>query len=150
MKTRDYIYFNSTPEPNSGCWLWNRYTTRLGYGQCWNDGGSKLIHRIAYELFIGPIPVGMDVCHKCDVPSCVNPDHLFIGTHADNMADKKSKGRVRVPCPLGSNHPNSKLTEADVIAIRSDPRMGTVIAAEYGVTKSLISYVRNRRGWKHV
>lgn len=84
------------PEPNSGCWLWLgpvKIGRRQGYGQFTLEGKTVGAHRAAWRLFRGTIPDGLFVCHKCDVRTCVNPDHLFLGTHVDNMVDMESKGR---------------------------------------------------------
>lgn len=86
------------PEPNSGCWLWDGALNHHGYGQLSQTCGRPVkAHRVSYELSCGPIPQGMHVCHHCDVRSCVNPDHLFLGTQADNMLDMKKKGRAFRP-----------------------------------------------------
>lgn len=87
------------PEPNSGCWLWTGGLTRGGYGilrvGSLSDGSrrSARASRLAYSLFVGPIDGDLFVCHKCDVPACVNPDHLFLGTARDNIRDMVKKGR---------------------------------------------------------
>ena len=100
---------HTAPEPNSGCLLWLRGVTSGGYGQITVDGRNLLAHRLAWELSNGPVPDGLCVLHSCDVRSCVNPRHLFLGTHADNTADMLAKGRQRwqrlTACPKG--HPYS-------------------------------------------
>jgi hypothetical protein len=93
----DRFMANVSPEPNTGCWLWLGYATSRGYAR-FNLGGHQGRHvpayRFSYEAFVGPIPAGMLACHKCDVPQCVNPDHIFIGTQTDNMRDCAIKGRT--------------------------------------------------------
>lgn len=89
-----------SPEPNTGCWLWTGGTHRFGHGYILigsrSNGTRECVgaHRVSFELFCGPIPNGLFVCHRCDVPQCVNPDHLFLGTAKDNMMDAAKKGRV--------------------------------------------------------
>lgn len=83
------------PEPNSGCWLWTANIGRNGYGQIQIKRRPVPAHRAAWELFKGPIPKGMHVCHRCDTPACVNPDHLFLGTMSDNIKDSYAKGRSK-------------------------------------------------------
>jgi len=81
-------------EPDE-CWIWTAFIDRHGYGRFYVDGEMMQTHRIAYTLTHGPIPPGMEVCHKCDNPQCCNPNHLFLGTHADNMLDMRQKKRAR-------------------------------------------------------
>ena len=93
---RDRFEADTIPEPNTGCWLWMGALGSWGYGVIWGDGRLKRAHRVAFELYVGPIPEGMDVCHKCDVTWCVNPEHLFLGDDSDNQRDRALKGRARI------------------------------------------------------
>lgn len=92
----------------SGCWIWIGGTRSDGYGQLSISGKTKVAHRVAYELYVGEIPEGMNVCHTCDVKSCVNPNHLFLGTQSDNMYDCVNKGRhpqtQKTHCPKGHEY----------------------------------------------
>lgn len=134
-------------EPLSGCWLWMRGCGAGGYGQIW-VGKNQYAHRASFETFIGPIPDGMWVLHKCDVPSCINPDHLFLGTNADNVKDRGAKGRHARQ--RGEEHGNAKLTEAEVIAIRTDTRLQREIARDHGVSRRAVSHIKKRTRWAHV
>lgn len=105
----DRFMQNVEPEPNTGCWLWSGGESAHGYG-CFSfgrAGRSKLAHRASYEMFIGEIPAGLHVCHSCDTPACVNPDHLWPGTDRDNVRDMMAKGRggftIKQTCKRG--HP---------------------------------------------
>lgn len=93
LPTGERIELKSIPIPESGCWIWTEYCNNHGYGRFRVDGKKTLAHRASYEAFIGPIPEGMLVCHKCDTPACVNPSHLFLGTDKDNVRDCINKGR---------------------------------------------------------
>jgi hypothetical protein len=131
----------------SGCWLWNAKQDALGYG--WMRIGHKKgvvpAHRVSWILFKGPIPqhngpkARMLVLHKCDNPSCVNPDHLFLGTDADNCADRDKKGRL-----------SSKLKESDVRSIRKFLSSGMKpkeISGKYQVSTWAIEAIRSNRRW---
>lgn len=129
-----------------GCWEWNAGKTREGYGMFGFDGRVQGAHRVSYRLYVGEIPIGLYVCHRCDNPSCVNPEHLFLGTHADNMLDCKSKGRFA----SGENHGNANLSDAQVIEIRlrySDGERGTDLAKEFGVSQQAISKIIRGISW---
>ena len=148
-----------TPEPNTGCWLW--IGTLRGanqYGTIKVDGKNMAAHRYSFQTFRGAIPAGMVVCHRCDTPSCVNPNHLFLGTHADNEADKVRKGRQsrgdqhRTALAHlnrhGENSPQAKLTWEIARSIRKDKRPRRVIADEYGVSRTLIANIKLGKTWR--
>jgi hypothetical protein len=131
------------------CWLWTANRDNKGYGRL----DRTLAHRLSWEIAHGPIPDGLFVCHNCpggDNPACVNPDHLFLGTQADNMKDAGLKRRL----PHGSSQHNAKLTEAAVCEIRSRYASGDStqqeLADEFGVTNGNISVIINRKSWRHV
>jgi hypothetical protein len=130
----------------SGCWEVQFGINKQGYGVISVGQGKNpekyQAHRVAYEVFVGEIPNGLFVCHKCDNTKCVNPDHLFLGTHTDNMRDMINKGRRYIT--YGERSGLCKLTTEQVLKIRKDTRLGTIIAKEYGVTKSTISMIRTR------
>lgn len=137
-----------TVEPRTGCWLWTKYLGPTGYGRIRKDGQRYGAHRYSWEIHRGEIPPGLWVLHKCDVRACVNPDHLFLGTQDDNAADMARKGRSRDQ--NGSKHNMAKITEADVIAIRSDTRLQRIIAKDYGITQPAVGLIKRRQRWKHV
>lgn len=137
-----------TPEPNSGCWLWTEEVSHKGYGVIYAEGKAKSAHRFSWTLHFGPIPDGLLVCHRCDVRSCVNPSHLWLGTDADNNADMIRKGRENYV--RGERAGGSKLTEEQVAQIRKDGRRRVDVARDFGVCKSTITFIRQRETWKHV
>ena len=89
-------YFWSLVEKGKGCWLWKSGTYGSGYGRVRRGNVAWAAHRVAYELTVGPIPAGMEICHRCDVKACVKPSHLFHGTQKDNMQDWTRKGKNRL------------------------------------------------------
>ena len=140
------------------CWLWLGAHNPLGYGRIGMKHKSYLTHRLSYELSYGPIPDGLFVCHHCDTPACVKPDHLFLGTHWDNIQDMMHKHRYLTPRRLkgivkGVKNGAAKLTDSDVLSIRNDflPRKVTLrnLAIRYNVSIGTISNIVDRRSWKH-
>jgi hypothetical protein len=132
--------------PVDGCWVWTRGCIPEGYGCVHIDGSTRLAHRLAWMVAYGPIPAGMQICHHCDNRKCVRPDHLFLGTSADNLADMRRKGRHS----RGEKVNTAKLTEAQVLAIRADTRHREVIAAEYGICRTHVNAIKRGRCWKHL
>lgn len=134
-----------------GCWIWLGAWDKDGYGEVYLGGRKYRSHRASWKIFNGEIPKGMLVLHKCDVPSCVNPRHLYIGTPKDNMSDKMKRGRFRTG--VGVKQPSAKLTDVIVKEIRKKYENGMfqrIIAKEYGVSQSVVSTVINNKAWRHV
>lgn len=144
-------FYNSfTPEPNCGCWLWVGSGTKEGYGRITRmDPKSGFIaemaHRASWIIHRGPIPDGLFVCHKCDVPACVNPEHLFLGTPAENSLDRVRKGRTR-------NRPSVRtfLDEQKVRDILKCEIPIRAYARRYGVSKSAIEAIYRERNWRYI
>lgn len=140
-------FHSKTKKTSNGCILWTAGKFKDGYGGFYVLGRNRRAHRIAWELVNGPIvDDDMQVLHRCDNPACVNPDHLFLGTIADNMIDRNKKGRV----PTGENCKSAKLKIADIKEIRQSSLPATELAKHYGVTHSAVSYVRRGETWKDV
>jgi hypothetical protein len=148
-----FLDFYTPGEPDA-CWLWTGARERAGYGVIADDTSKRQLRasRLAYEREHGPVPPGMNVCHRCDNPPCVNPAHLFAGTHAENTADMIRKGRTPVIGKRGSASPNAKLTDDDVRAIRHlYPTMSQqAIADRYGVNQDTVSSIVRRETWVDV
>lgn len=133
------------------CWEWTAAISSNGYGVIGlgrRTDGTTHAHRVSYELYIGQIKDGLDVCHICDNRSCVNPNHLYTGTRKDNMQDCVKRGRTNKPS--GERHPRAKLTVQDVIEIRASTKSRKELAAQYGVGLSTIRKVLLRDSWKCV
>lgn len=136
--------------PNE-CWEWQGGMNGSGYGQLYYRRKQYKTHRLSYELHNGPIPDGMDVCHKCDNRRCCNPHHLFLGTRSENTLDMLQKGRNRAA--KGEQCHRAKLTETDIPTIRDLYNHGmtqTAIAQRYDVSQTTIRAVVLRESWKHI
>ena len=133
-----------------GCWGWAGCTLANGYPVIFDEHGRQhMAYRVVYEQRVGPIADGLSICHRCDVPTCCRPDHLFAGTHADNMRDMASKGRSTI----GERHPNAVLTDACVAEIRTLRGYGMTLADladQFGVARATICDVVYRRRWQHL
>lgn len=138
-KTKDAILSRVRKDAVTGCWLWLQYRKPKGYGRWCINGVRCYPHRIAFELWKGPIPLGLKVLHKCDNPPCCNPDHLFLGTNLDNIIDSVKKGRW-----------NNKLTDDQVREIRLDPRSDRIIAPEYGIHHTAVWRLRKGIQYRRV
>jgi len=135
--------------PDNECWEWIGYR-RQGYGVVGVDREVIGAHRFSFELTNGPIPDGMFVLHRCDNPPCVNPAHLFLGTHADNMADCKVKGRAKGSPLVGSDCHAAKLNEALVMEIRNSQDNSVILADRYRVSATTIRHIKTRNTWRHI
>ena len=144
-------------QKDESCWLWTGGTNACGYGTIGVKGRCQLAHRVSWELHNGPVPDGMCVLHNCpggDNPACVNPAHLWLGTHHENMLDRGAKGRDGGPLRRGELNANAKLTAEDVLEIREQFARGIKdykgTAERYRVSPGLIYAVVQRRAWKHL
>lgn len=147
---RDRLEESVTKSLN-GCWEWNRSRTKFGYGKFatahakWTNA-----HHIAYEIYKGQVPPGELVRHTCDNPPCCNPEHLILGTIADNSRDMVERGRSNT----GTKHHNATLTDEMVKEIRDKWATGNytqvVLGAEYSISNKQISKIVNRQRWVHI
>lgn len=145
---REYLFEKKyIPEPMSGCWLWTASIDNWGYG-LFGIGNKKTTraHRWSYSKYVGEIPIGLKVCHRCDNPACVNPNHLFLGTDADNAKDRDKKGRSA----KGFKNGKSKLSMEDLILIRESNLSERKIAKILGFSRGTINAVRSGRTWSHI
>lgn len=139
-------------QKSDGCWIWTAAKQKHGYGLFtirFHPARHALAHRKSYELVNGPVPEGMDVLHRCDNRQCVRPDHLFLGTQADNNRDMKAKGRAS----RGTNHFLASLNESKVRLIRGLHAKGETvknISGVVGVTPGTVYAVLRGKTWRHV
>jgi hypothetical protein len=165
---REYIEERVQMVPWSGCWLWDRAMSGCGYGNaCKRIGDRKRwfrAHALAYEAFVGQVPDGMILRHRCDVKACCNPDHLETGTHSENSRDMVERGRAATGDKNGSRtrperlvrgerHGMAKLTEGDVkliFELRARSMLQREIAAEFGVSQVLVSRILSGNLWAHI
>lgn len=146
VENRFWCKVNSSDDES--CWPWVAGVSKsTGYGQFQMNGAARPAHRVAYELTSGEIPDDLFVCHACDNKLCCNPAHLWLGTHAENMADMVAKGRQL----CGEKNPNARLSRSDVCDIRDMPAYGFTqqqIADMFGVSQSHVSRIILREKWE--
>lgn len=144
--------------PIAGCWIWTAAVNEFGYGRFfveWRCGRSVLdkAHRVSWRIYKGEIPDGFGILHHCDVPCCVNPSHLFVGTQKDNVADRLSKNRPKTGA-RGERHPRALLNDDLVVSIRRNfsglHGEITDIAKKYSVSESTINSIISGRTWRHI
>ena len=147
-------HFNRFHRNMNECWEWNGPYWGRGYGRINFGGKGYYVHRLMWEMRHGEIPTGMQVCHHCDNPPCINPEHLFLGTPSENFIDAIKKGRVQMLPPHsmpGENHPLVKLTSEQVKIIREERKSGVSareIARRYNVSTGHIRQIVSGNRWK--
>lgn len=141
-KERFETFFKQT----EGCWLWEGSLRGKGYGSYREHGKMNTASRVSYELYKEPIPRGLLVCHKCNIPRCVNPSHLYLGTYSDNTQQAVQEGRQFVA--KGELNGSSKLTQEQVKLIRADSRSQRKIAKDYNISQLHVSRIKRNLVWK--
>jgi hypothetical protein len=161
-RTTEASFWSHVTKIPEGCWIWTgRSRDNHGYGQFVHQGQHWKAHRLSWTFTNGPIEKGLCVCHRCDTPECVRPDHLFLGTHRENMSDMRDKGRWTnhykgqwgAYAPRGERHWSTKLTEADIVTIRQRYAAGeslTTLSQAYKMTRTNASHIVRRKTWTHV
>ena len=145
-KTYQKFWDSHSVDPQSYCWVWVGSMARGGYGRIWIGSKYFRAHRYSWIYHKGPIPSGKYVLHRCDNRACVNPEHLFIGTAADNSADMKRKGRSQA----GENNGRDKLTNSDVFDIRASSEHYKTLCKRFNVSYSTIHKIKRRETWTHI
>lgn len=140
--------FNAVNKTDT-CWIWTKGKLSAGYGQTVVDKQKWTAHRLFYTFYHGPIPEGFLVCHKCDNPSCVNPEHLFLGTHKDNNRDCYQKGRM--PLRYGDLAKNvAKLSRDQALDIKYGKLSSKELQKKYNIHQSQVSRIRSGKTWKNI
>lgn len=142
LTERERFDMKTRVNPKTGCWDWVATQTIGGYGRFSIRGKPGSAHVASYLIYNGEIPAGLLVRHTCDNAACVNPDHLILGTHADNMQDARSRGRF--------NGMNAKLTNEQVLGIFNEPGRHHFIAAKWGVSTTTVSHIKTGRHWGYL
>ena len=151
---KDRFFKKIKINPENGCWEFQGALSRFGHGRIGFRLKIYLTHRLSYEIHNGPIPEGLNVCHKCDNPPCCNPEHLFLGTQNDNVLDAVKKGRMKAyPVMKGERNPASKLKNCQVFQIRKELNAGvkgSELARKYKISKVQISRIKLNKIYKDV
>jgi HNH endonuclease len=146
LPIRDRIEENIERITESGCWIWMRAVDEDGYGRIKVKNSNRGAHKRSYEEFVGPVPDGIFVCHRCDIPSCVNPHHLFLGTNRENLEDRDRKGRQA----RRESHGNSKLSNqlaSEIRKLRSEGASLKDLSREFGLRVATVCMVAKGRIW---
>jgi hypothetical protein len=142
------------PKSNNECWDWKGNKNREGYGRIGTIGYQERAHRFSWIVHNGPIKKGLFVCHHCDNPSCVNPNHLFLGTSIDNNRDRHEKGRTRCGRQIGIDHNMAKLNDDLVRSLYKEAKEGRLtqrqLSIKYKVSQSVVSRILNGKTWSHL
>ena len=141
----EYFRLRSEPDTNGGCWLWTGAQNARGYGRVQVGGATLLAHRVSFVLHKGPLNRHAQVCHKCDTPACVNPDHLYAGTAADNMRDAMERGQLVVP-HIGHIPALAPDRAAQIVAELRDGETQRAICRKYGIGKGTVHRVAKGLG----
>lgn len=148
-KSAEERFFEKVRKTDS-CWFWVGSKLPTGYGRFWD--GERVIN--AHWFLLNPRPIGKQVaCHKCDNPSCVNPDHIFVGSYSDNAFDCVEKGRHARCSQPGEKNPNAKLTDDQMLIVKSCPQVfgaKTKLARQFGVSVSVVGKAISSKGWRHL
>ncbi len=144
------VFFENITHDDNGCWIYRRLQN-TGYGSVSVKGKAIAAHRFSYRELVDAIPKGANVCHKCDIKACVNPEHLFLGTSSDNRQDMIRKGRGNFP--RGIRQPHAQLNEEQVSQIKLKLNRGlrqVDIAKEYNVKRNVIGDIKRNKNWYYV